>query len=342
MTQLLLFLLTYAGLAWPQTPVKTVVDFLKETPAYVYGDIKIKSPWEIHQGKLGILNVGMKVMPNESVNYTFNEEHLALHSDKGIILTIAGAPIKVKKISYDEKTKKFSVKTDTPMGIGEKTLNKKVADEIDRIYKPRMERAFKELKKIRQKKSLSDVRAVSDTVIEILSKPDAKGTMPDFDATMGLAFHPKTDRNLKLDKLKAEFKGSDTIFASFGVKRRGPKLSISSVTMSSVKGIRISGKTKVPELASINFKSLSLDSTGLNTKYDIGAEEVVAGLALTLKLLTSGGNPQSLDCVTMPKFKGLRDRLDTKFRTEVRRLIRLHEKALLAQGVEPALLAALR
>lgn len=322
-------------------PVNTIIDYLKETPASVGGRISLDSSLQLYEGKKGIIPIGMRINKNQEVGFSFSEQHLSISADKAIDLTIAGIPFKVKSIYYHEQTGKFQVKTDTPLNIGAETLNREIEKTLNDLYKPKILRAFRELKNLRAANKMQDVSKVINSISKIFA---TGGTTPTVRGNVELSFHPPADRTLRLDQWRAEIKKGDSI--DFGMDFVLPSkgsLKVSGVQFNSSRGIRLSGRTSFPEIASVNFKHMRADSTGVNFNYDIGAEEVIAGFMIIMNVVKSySGNPNDVlkECDPV-RLEAIRRSLDGNLRTEIARMIRSHRKDLLAAGASRELLAAL-
>jgi len=323
--------------------VATVVDYLRETPASVSGEISMEKPMSLYSGKWKFLNVGMRVNANKGIGYSFSEHHLSINTEAGLSLTISGVPVKVKSIYYHDQTGKFEVHTDTPLGIGEKTINAQVESKLNEMYKPKMIAAFKELKSIRDKNKLNDVSQVTSSITKIFTEGKASAEIPTIRGSMNLDFTPSKDANLRLDEWTAKIKERDNISAGVEFIRRGGQITVTSANFRSQKGIRVHGKTKYPEIASLNFYGLDASSSGIKFHYDIGAEEVLTGFKMLMQVVGSyNGHPENVyrECDPV-KIESIRKSIDGSLRVEIAKMIRSHRQTLLNGGISPQLLAAL-
>lgn len=323
--------------------VATVVDYLRETPASVSGEISMDKTMPLYNGKYGILNVGMRVNPNKGIGYSFSEHHLSINTEGGLSLTIGGIPVKVKSINYYDQTGKFEVKTDTPLGIGEKTINAQVAAKLNEMYKPKMIKAFAELKSIRAKHNLNDVNQVTTSITQIFTEGKPSGEIPTIRGSMNLDFSPKANANLRLDEWTAKIKEGDSISAGMEFIRRGSHITVTSAHFRSMKGIRVHGKTKYPEIASLNFQGFDATSDGIKFHYDIGAEEVITGFKMLMQVVGAySGHPENVykECDPV-KLESIRKSIDGSLRVEIAKMIRSHRRTLLNGGISAELLAAL-
>jgi hypothetical protein len=324
------------------TPVISLIDYLRESPASVGGSITLDKDFQLYNGKKSIFPVGMKINSKKDINYSFSEDFLSIDSEQGLSLTIAGMSFQVKNIYYNEKTGKFSVKTSTPLGIGAATLSSQVEQVLNEHYRPKMIKAFQELKTIRSRQSLRDVNEVISAISNIFST-GLKTPIPTIRGTASLIFNPRTKKNLKLDQWKAEIKQGDYLVLGMDFTKSSTGMLVNGVRFSSQQGIRISGKTNFPEINSILFKEMNANGQGITFGYDIGAEEVVAGFRILISTLqaysrSSGDIFRECDPV---RLEGIRKMIDGNLRREIAEMIRIHRRSLLNAGASPQLLAAL-
>lgn len=319
----------------------TVVDYLRGTPAYVSGNIRLDQSMQLYEGKYGILPTGMVINARKPINFTFSEHHLDISSEEGISLKLGGIPFKVKNIAYDDRIGKFTAKTDTPMGIGARALNSQIEQVLNSQYKGKLIKAFNELKSIRSKQNLKDVNQVINTITAIFSTPGP--ALPTVRGNVELGFIPSANKRLKLDQWKADLQQNDSISIGMDFVRTRDQLKVNAVEMNSYKGIRISGRTNFPEIASINFRSMRADAGGIKFNYEIGAEEVITGFVLltnVIRAYASRGSSGVIDCDPV-RLEAIRNSLDANLRKEIAVMIRKYRAEFIKAGASPQLLAAL-
>ncbi len=306
------------------------------------GRIYIDRPLQLYSGSKAMVPVGMMVAPHKGINYGFSEKHLRIDSEEGIILSVAGLKLKVKNVSYHADTGRFEVQTDTPLNIGEKSLNQAIEKHLDDYYRPKIMRAFKALKTLREKRNLHDVNKVIGSIVGIFS--DGQGVAPTVSGDMELRFFPLSNRRLRLHQWNAEIKKDDVItFGMDFVKPGSTPLKINAVNFISSRGIRISGKTSFPEIASVNFQEMHASGNGIRFNYDIGAEEVISGFMLLMNAVKmASGHPGDIlqECDPV-RIQSIRKSLDNNLRNEIALMIRTHRSLLLNAGASRELLAAL-
>lgn len=337
-----LFILLLQTLALASTPVATVIDYLKETPAAVSGNISIDTPLQVYSGSKMMIPIGMNVRAKKGIGFSFSEQHLQINTDDAIALTIGGIPFRVKEIYYHAQTGRFKVRTDTPLNIGEKSLNEAIEKQLNDHYRPKVLKAFQELKSLRSAKRLNEVNKVIQSIKQIFAT--GTGNTPTVRGSIDLQFYPPANRRLKIHQWNADIQKGDAI--SFGMDFVQPSngyMRVSGVDFRSSKGIRFSGKTSVPEIASVNFRHMRADGNGINFNYDIGAEEVISGFILLIGAVkAASGHPGDLmrECDPV-KLQSIRRTIDGNLRNEIAQMIRVHRQHLLAAGASRELLAAL-
>ncbi len=299
------------------------------------------APMKIWEDKSGLIDYGLRIKKNQDIGYSFSDKHISINTEKAIELTVQGVPIKVRSIYFHEETGKFEVKADLPLRIGERELNAHLSKKITELYKPKVLKAFAELKSLRAKKNLSDINSVIKSITSIFSTRTV--SLPTIRGSMDLVFSPQENRNLKLDQWSVRIKKGDYIKAGMSFVRKNGHIALTGLDFRSQKGIRISGKTDYPEIASINFNNLRADQSGIHFNYDIGAEEVIAGFRLMMNVVKAyAGQPGDLTRECDPvRLEAIRKSIDGNLRREIAKMIRLHRKTLAGNGISPQLLAAL-
>jgi hypothetical protein len=336
----MMFLIPLGLLA--NNPVGTMVDFLRGTPAWVGGHVELDESLKLYQGSYGLFSTSMSVKAKKLIHFSATEKTLHLRSDDALEITVGGIPYKINELSYNDQSKKFSVKTNAYLGFVEKRISGKIEEVLNSQYKERLIRAFGVLKTMRRQESLRDANAVVQTILGILSRPETP-PLPVVRGFVNLGFTPAASKNLKLDQWTAQIQRGDTI--TFGMdftKGRGP-LVVNGVEVRSQQGIRIVGKTKFPELNSLNFGSMIADQKGIKFNYDLGPEEVIAGFSVliqTLRAIDSNGRTGGTDCDPV-RLERIRQSLDGNLKREIALMIRKYRKELINAGANPALLAVL-
>lgn len=342
MKTIIVLLSLFSQLIYASPLATPLINYLRETPASIGGSISLDQDFQLYSGKKGIFSVGMKVNSKKPIHYSFSEDYLSIDSFEGMSLTIAGFSFNVRSIYFNEKTGKFKVKTSTPLDIGAASLSSQIEEVLNEQYKPKMVRAFQELKTLRSKQSLRDVNEVITTLSKIFST-ESSTTLPTIRGSASLVFKPPANKDLRLDTWKAQIKGGDYVFLGMDFTKTSGNFTVNGVRFASQQGIRISGKTDFPEINSILFKSMEADGKGITFNYDLGAEEVVTGFKILIGTIQAySGSPDNLlrECNPV-RLEAIRRMIDQNLRREIAEMIRIHRKALLSAGASPQLLAAL-
>jgi hypothetical protein len=331
----------------------TIIDALRNIPANVRGEITLEKSLPIYKNTDELINYGIKVNANEGIGFSFNEKNLSILSGNGLILEVGGVPVQIRGIYYNAADGKFTVKTKTPLSVeskpfgikfdlAAKTLNEKIEKVLNNHYKPKVIKAFEELKKIKSKKSLDDVNQVVNTITKIFSS-DSNTDLPNLRATVNLEFNSEKNQQLTFGDWRANLVEGDVIGATLEFNKSPKKTNIKSIEFTSRKGIYLHGKTSIPEITSVNFHSMKLSEAGVQLAYDMGAEDVITGFQMVSDLigLHSGKHPSELITSCDPvRLKLARAEIEKKLGNQISILVRDHRAELLAAGATPEFLAA--
>lgn len=342
MKTLIVLLSLFSQYVYASTLATPLIDYLRETPASIGGSIALDQDFDLYSGKKGILSVGMKINSKKPIQYSFSEDYLSINSYEGMSLTIAGFSFNVKSIYYNGKSGKFKVKTSTPLDIGAASLNSQIEEVLNEQYRPKMMKAFEELKTLRSKQSLRDVNEVIGSISRIFSTSSST-PLPTIRGSASLIFRPSVKKNLRIDTWKAQIEGGDYLSLGMDFTKTPQNLKVNGLSFSSQQGIRISGKTDFPEINSMLFKSMEANGRGISFNYDLGAEEVVTGFKILIGTIQAvSGSPHNLlkECNPV-RLEGIRRMIDQNLRREIAEMIRIHRRSLLNAGASPQLLAAL-
>lgn len=346
---LLFFTLSEGSAAEPTA--KSILEVLRQTPATASGLIAIEQNMELYKDQVGPLKISLKLNANEPIGFNFSEHHLTILPDKAITLSLFGVPVKFDYIQYDDTSGKFTVKCSPPfeglrkvpgisklISLRDEAINAEIEKVLNEKYKPKVVRAFKELSKFRTSQTMNDVDKVAQTIADIFSDGKRAPTLPVIKGNINLNFQPEKAQRFMFGDWKADIQANDNVMAGISFVKKNGKTDIKGVEFASAKGIRFSGKTKVPELVSINVSELKFSENGPYLVYDLGAEEVIAGFQLIISVLKTN----SISDCTPIQLKQIRQQIDKELKGQLSNLIKIHYKALLSAGATPELLAALQ
>lgn len=327
----------------PAPPAQTIVDYLRTTPANVTGTVRFLERKDLYSSGMSAVRVIPTKTVEEDLSFNFSETHLKLTTDKALRISVLGLSMTIRELSYNRSTGKFTVRTNTPLGIGAGVLNRRIEKELEAEYKPKLERAFRQLTNMRKQRTLSDANTVLQSILGIFSDGGPASSLPPIVGDMSLNFLPPRDRRLGLGNLNADIKANDVLSAQIQFQYAREKFLIKGLAFSSGQGVRITpGRTSIPEFASMLLKDVKIDRRGVKMDYDIGAEEMIAGFTVLIGLIDDYTSPPGTSCQDCDvRLKGVRAGLDLQMQQEIARFIRAHRPSLLAAGASSRLLNAL-
>lgn len=336
-------LLLSAVCASSPTPTETIVDYLRTQPATATGSIRFGAQKVLATNSLYEVRVVPTKTADTDISYSFSERHIRLTTPKALVISVLGIRLHVREISFDAGTGKFTVRTNTPLGIGAETVSEKVAEYLEREYKPRLIQAMQELRRIRSERTLSDAQSTVDTIVKIFTSGHQGEALPPISGSIDLNFRPEEPRALVLDQLRAQIAPGDGLSAGVNFTLERGRFQIHAVSFSSYQGVRITrGTSSLPEFASVNLRSVKLGPDGVAFDYDIGAEESIAAFSVLIQVIqnyTEGPGHNCTNC--QARLEAIRAGLDQQMLDQIRDFIRRHRPQLLAGGASPVLLNAL-
>lgn len=326
-----------------KAPIDSVIDVLRETPATLQGEISLDQTTEVFRKDISVITVKLRVNGSKPISYELNEHHLELVPDKALTLSIQGIPVNIQRISYDHAKNKFSVKTETPLGLGQEKLNETIEKTLNEQYRPKVVKAYEELSKIRSQRNLEEVKKVIESIGNIFAT--GKGTpLPGLKGDVKLIFDVKDKKVFSFGDWKAHVDAGDNFSAGISFVRSNNKLAINSVELNSKKGLLFHGKTKYPEVVSVTVSQLKLDENGTTFVHRPGIRDTIAGFGLVKGLLQtlSGqpvtGIPSSCNCdVPLTTVESM---INESIDKQIRKLVKIHRQKLLDAKFSPELLAA--
>src|SRR5690606_7397891 len=145
---------------------------------------------------------------------------------------------------------------------------------------------------------------------------------PDITGNMELVFTPPRNQIIMLDNFKAEVKAQDRLATSINFSKRGQNFQINGLEIYSTKGVSLAKKDGNPGgVASLSFSRITFGEGGLETRYMIGAEEVVGSMALAFEMLKALNGrehgPLDPNCIEDVQLRKFRDSLDSKLQNEI-------------------------
>lgn len=338
-------------------PIQNIIGLMRQSPAYGSGRLKIAESRVLHEetskktlvkvGKFNLnVNTAVKITmkANEPIDFGFGEDYITVKPSRAIDLRVNGIKIGLQDIIYQvDKSGRgsFKVKTTTPLGILKGTVRAQVEAALQSVYAPRLKVAFNELRRIRRAQTMDSAQASMKAIISILSgPPDPKAKpLPTITGNVDLAFTPPKTKIRLAEELWAKTAADDTITMGVNLRIKDGRTAITGLRMESNEGVRVQGRTSMPELFSVNVKNINLNASGFHMDYAIGAEEAVAGFMVLFGVIKTqmGGKA---DCPESVQINFIRKSLDRQVRAQLGVIIRAQRKALLEAGISPRILNA--
>lgn len=341
------FLLTTNIYATEQYAIGPFVDYLRHTPANAGGQITAMQTKTVSSSGLSWVNINK----DKPIYFGFDENKLTLNSSGGITIKVMGVAVWVKSINID-KNGRFVAKTSTPLGIFQGSMDKKVSAELEKLFKPKMQAAFRALQGMRSKRSITDANQTIQHIVNVFtSGPGSNAvTLPDFRGSLSLNFTPPADRSVGIGYATMDIDKGELLQAGidFEVGQR-KKFSITGMNMNAPDGVRFrpSSTKGRNTIATVNLRSVCLGTScppGSGKMFDVdyisGPEEAATGVAILagLILAQSGELGRADICKDEVKIDFIRNVINRRVNGEMSRLVKENYKELIAAGVEPRIL----
>lgn len=327
-------LLMMASSVLANPPVGKLIDYLRETPAWIDGRIRFKQAQELKKSPQ------VALLEERDMHFSFGEDFLNLQPSHALKVKWGIFNIEVKNISWSPTTG-FKATTDLPVdffGYGKDYANKKIAEELEKLYGAKMKAASLKLTELRKAKKLTESAEVVKAIGSVFATGKTSSTpLPDFSGEIGLTFQPNREEALMLGNTRIGIKAGDRIRAAveFNVDKNG--FHPQAASLSSQRGIDINEGNEFKMNKRIVFNHLSLNDSGTNLNMHLGASETLVGIIALAQLVTqSAGLPPSGGCVSCEELIMLdpfRIPIEIKIRQELKELIDVHRPELLRAGV---------
>lgn len=281
--------------------INSMMGYLRQAPASVTGSITAGRTVMLADD--GISKVRMN--GNFPLSFDLTETGLTLNSRAGepgaITLMIGPMPIKVNSVSYDTNGN-FSVDVKTPGRILERELERKVAEELEKKFKRKMERAFIQLRTLREQRTIGDAQQVITSISGIFADGNAASSSV-FDnlplsGDIRLEIKPPADQTMEVGQLSMDITADDRISAGIDFSRTGTGFQIDRISLQSYEGIvvRPQGPKRV-DIRSARVTQINIDSNGMSPTYVTGPEEAMGGISLLVTALLAYQGSQDLGTV---------------------------------------------
>jgi hypothetical protein len=327
-------LLIVATAAQANPPVGKLIDYLRETPAWIDGRIRFKQGQELKKSPQ------VALLEERDMHFSFGEDFLNVYPAHALKVKWGLFNIEVKGISWSPKSG-FKASAELPVdffGYGKDYAEEKIAEELEKLYGAKMKAASLKLSELRKAKKLTDSAEVVKAIGSIFATgKTSTAPLPDFSGEIGLNFQPNKEEALMLGNTRIGIKAQDRIRAGveFNVDKSG--FHPVGATLSSERGIDINEGSEFKMNKRIVFNHLSLNESGTNLNMHLGASETLVGIIALAQLVTqSAGLPPSGGCSSCEELIMLdpfRIPIEIKIREELKELVEVHRAELLRTGV---------
>jgi hypothetical protein len=337
----LLILITCSTQAFAQSP--SLADYLRKAPATVSGQIQFEAQHKIYSK--GLVSSGIR--KDKSIGFGFDEHHVELYSKNAIYVSIAGVPVNITKMTYDNRTGQISVQSDVlGTGLKLKLVEKKVREQVQKQFQPKLRVAFERLSHLREQRTLGDA---SNVLREIAHAFDAEGspkggTLPSFRGDLTLLVAPVIDdQTVKIGSINADIKKGDALQSTIYFRKpSNSRLQLKGFSFASNKGIKV----REEKTSNKTVKAVILDGISISEEngFQIEGTNVGDDLINTVQLVTGAlqladGNAKALkDCEPS---NVVQDTINAKTRTKVKDYVKEYRAEFLKAGATPELLRAI-
>jgi hypothetical protein len=339
----LLIVLNSVSQALAESP--SLVDYLRKAPATVSGQIQFEAQHRIYSK--GLVSSGIR--KDKSIGFGFDEHHVELYSKNAIYVSVAGVPVNITKLTYDNRTGQITVKSDV-LGTGLQLglIEKKVREQVQRQFQPKLRVAFERLSHLREQRTLGDASSVLKEIAHAFDSdgPRKGNVLPSFRGDLTLLVSPVlADQTVKIGAINADIKKGDALQNTiFFRKPNNAQLQLKGFTFASSKGIRVrEEKSSSKTIKAVTLNSVSLSEElgfqfqGTNVGDDVIDVVNLVGGALAL---ADHGNMKALnDCQHSEVVQDTV--INSKTRGKVINYVKEYRTEFLKAGATPELLRAI-
>jgi hypothetical protein len=319
--------------------VQTVVDFLRQTPAWVSGTVQLEGSLTVNRDLIS----HTQILPNRQIGFDFGDNFLEVRPAHAMDLRVMGVKIEVDMIRWDA-TSGFTVRTRTPFGIAQNVSDNTIRQKLNEMFGSKMRAASARLTQLRRARQLSDFSSVSGEIANIFKAGGPAGPpLPPINGTIGLVFNPPQAKVLQLGNTRVAIKANDQIEANVDFRLVGNRITLRGMGVESRLGINVNQGTTHQPNARLVFSHIRLNSQGTNLGVHIGASETLLGFITVFQMAAgAAGHPPSsgcLACLDLVALTPVRLPIERQIRQELLNTLRTQRASLLASGVEASTLA---
>lgn len=315
-------------------PLRSLTDFVKPSPAFVSGRITFEKPHRVFRHDvIGRSLFSASIRAGEPIDVTLTESKITLSSEKGLRISVAGVPVDITRLTYDDRTGQVKA-TSAILGtrLESDWIEARAEEAVERKFGPKLRTAFRHLKTLRAQSSLEDTGRVLNAVVDSFKterKPGAKpgSALPTFDGHLTLVFPVVRDEAIRIGKATARLEEGDRLATTVMIRvpsRR--KLQIRGVVFTSNLGVRIG-------VVTLNAFSAT-EEGGFQLSAQNGIDGAITGTVFALGALSGSWSTESSDVV--------QSHVEGKVAAKVTDFASRNEQRLLKVGMTPALVRALK
>lgn len=305
---LFLSLITFTSFhASATNELEPFINFLRSTPAYMNGEVSFKAGTTLYEEGWTVV----KINPNQRIEFTFQENFLEVRPRNAFYVKYAGMRVLIKSVTWTPSgVKTVSELPADVTGLSRGKVSREVADVIEEVFGRQLHRANALLKRVRAQRSMGDVFKIAKAVVYVFTRSDATGDvdLPDYRGELGLNFLPPKGRAFNLYGMRVGIRQGDHYRASFRFAGDTKGIYPYAGMLVSRLGSDINQGSEFKAMKRLVLETVSLDSTGIGLKLNLGASEVIGGILSGLEDLARrrGEAPSCNRCEEMATFPAIR------------------------------------
>lgn len=279
---LIALFLSFAGSVRAQSELEPFINFLREAPAFMDGNVSFVRESVLYQEGWTIV----KILANQRMDFTFREDYLEVRPNNAFYVKYGGMRVKIKSVLWTPQ----GMKTESELpadftGLSRGTVSRGVADTLEGIFGKQLQRANNLLKRVRRQKTLGQVFDIAKAVVYVFTRSDSTSgvSLPNYRGELGLNFLSPERRAFNLYGMRVGIRDNDHFRASFRFTGDTKGIYPYSAALVSREGTDINQGNEFKALKRMVLETVSLDSQGIGLKLHLGATEVVGGILSALE-----------------------------------------------------------
>lgn len=324
--------------------MQTLKDFIKNQQSTVWVETTLAESLQLKERPintiLGTIEPIIKIKPQKRLSFLIGEDYLEISSNEALVVEALGINIKISHILYNQKSEIFEAKTSLPFNLGNGISDQVAVSIMKKTFKARLDKLIDEVSKAKMKGDMRSIKHLTSEVPQIIGieKEIVKTIVASGKAELII----NLDKNSKMDlgEFQVNISSQDRPRVSMVYLKDKEQFSINELQFFSPDGFKIYNSPRFPDYAYIKLHSLNVSETYINSSYRISAEDVVSGFATIVKSITYGAAPQLKEVNPYQKFEltALREYIDKKLKSNVKKIIKQNEVELTDAGVKPGII----